>query len=127
MKKAKKVDTISTFMGADTQFDGTLSFEGAIRFDGKIKGQIVSAAGTAIVGEKAVVEADISVGVAIIKGVVSGRVEARERIEVHPPGRISGDLQAPIIAIHPGVSFNGNCRMPGAAGKTAAGGGDKPL
>ena len=127
MKKAKKVDTISTFMGADTSFEGTLAFEGAIRLDGKVKGQIVSAAGTAIVGEKAVVEADINVGVAIIKGEVSGRVEARERIEVHPPGRVTADLEAPIIMIQPGVNFNGNCRMPGQSRKVSAAVADKSV
>ena len=111
MKKGKKHDSISTFLGSDASIDGTVEFRGAIRLDGNVKGKIKSNGGTLIVGEKAVVEAKIAVGVAIIMGEVQGTIDAQDRIEIYPPGRVIGDIQAPVITVDEGGIFNGNCIM----------------
>jgi len=110
-KKDKGQDSISTFLGQDASVNGTLAFHGTIRIDGKIEGKLTSDGGTVIVGEKAVVSADLEVGTAIVMGEVSGTISAAERIELYPPGRISGDVQSPVIAIEEGGVFNGNCVM----------------
>ena len=110
-KKVKKPDSISTFLGPDASVEGTLEFKGTIRLDGSVKGKIRSSDGTVIVGEKAMVNADIAVGIAIVMGEVAGTIDASDRIEVYPPGRIIGDIQAPIISIEEGGKFNGNCAM----------------
>ena len=111
MKKSKKVNSVSTFLGSDGIIEGTIEFKKTIRLDGKVKGKILSNSGTVIVGEKAVIQADINVDVVIIMGKVNGTIDARERIEVYPPGRIVGDIQAPTVLIESGVVFNGNCSM----------------
>jgi len=111
MKKEKNTDRISTFIGADASFDGDIEFKGTIRVDGRVKGNISSSGGTVVVGEKGVVNAEISVNVAVVMGEVNGSIEAKERIEVYPPGRLSGDIQSPIVSIEPGGIFNGNCVM----------------
>lgn len=114
MKKERKVDSISTFLGHDASIEGKINFKGTIRLDGNLQGSITSKeGGTIIVGEKAVVNADIRVGMAIIMGEVNGTVIAGERLEVYPPGRIIGDIQAPVISIEAGGKFNGNCTMKG--------------
>ena len=111
MKKDKNTDRISTFIGADASIDGTIEFKGTIRVDGQVKGKIVSSGGTVVVGEKAVVDAELHVNVAVVMGEVKGKIEAKERIEVYPPGRVGGDIQAPVISIEPGGIFNGSCVM----------------
>ena len=111
MKKDKNVDTVSTFLGGETGIEGTLAFKGAIRLDGKVDGKILSQDGTAIIGEKARINAEISVAVAIVKGEVNGCIEASQRIEAYPPAKIVGDIKAPVIAIESGVMFEGNCNM----------------
>jgi len=111
MKKEKKIDAVSTFLGNDAVFDGNINFKGTIRLDGKIKGQIVSDGGTVIIGDKATVEAEIAVETVIIKGSVNGKIQAKDRIEAYPPARIVGELQAPTISIDSGVVFNGSCSM----------------
>lgn len=111
MKKEKKIDAVSTFLGHDAVFDGTIDFKGTVRLDGKVKGKIVSDDGTVIIGDKASVEAEIDVETVIIKGNVNGRIQAKDRIEAYPPARIVGELQAPIISIDSGVVFNGSCSM----------------
>ena len=98
-------------MGSDGIIEGTIEFKKTIRLDGNVKGKIISNSGTVIIGEKAVVEADINVDVVIIMGSVNGTIDARERIEVYPPGRIVGDIQAPTVLIESGVVFNGTCAM----------------
>lgn len=110
-KKTKSPDSISTFLGPGASVDGTLEFQGTIRLDGKVTGNIKSNEGTLIVGEKAFVDARVEVGIAVIMGEVKGTVDASERIEVYPPGRVIGDIQAPVISIDEGGMFNGNCVM----------------
>ena len=79
--------------------------------DGIVHGKISSNGGTLIVGEKASIDADISVGVAIVMGEVNGTIDAKDRIEVYPPGRVGGDIQAPVVSIEPGGILNGSCAM----------------
>jgi cytoskeletal protein CcmA (bactofilin family) len=118
MKKVKKIDAVSTFLGHETVFDGTIEFKGTVRLDGKVKGKIVSKDGTVIIGDKATVEAEIAVETVIIKGSVTDKVQAKNRIEAYPPARIVGELQAPTISIDSGVVFNGSCSMESHKAKT---------
>jgi len=111
MKKTKKSNSISTFFGFGSRIEGTIEFQDTMRLDGNVIGKICSNGGTVIVGEQAVVEAEIIVGVAIVKGKVNGIIEASERIEIYPPGRVVGDIHSPVVLIEPGVVFNGNCVM----------------
>ena len=111
MKKEKNIASISTFLGSDSSVEGTIEFKGTIRLDGRVKGKISSNGGTLIVGEEALIHADIIAGTIIVMGQVSGTISATERLEVYPPGRVNGDVQAAIISIEPGGILNGNCSM----------------
>ena len=111
MKKRETADHISTLLGMGTSIEGTLAFKDTIRLDGAVNGTIISENGVLIIGERAMVEAQIRVGSAIVKGTVNGHIQAAERIEVYAPAKINGDLQAPVISIETGVQFNGNCSM----------------
>lgn len=117
LKASEESATILTLLGRDTVIEGNLLFKETIRVDGRIKGKLTSAEGTVIIGEHAVLDADIQVGVAIIRGRINGRVEASQRIEVHAPAQIDGDIVAPSVAIDSGVVFNGNCIMPQSSPK----------
>ena len=113
MKKRKRNEAVSTYLGAGVSIEGTISFTDTIRLDGNVRGKIVSDSGTIIIGEKAVIYADVSADVVIIMGKIHGTVEARERIEAYPPGYVSGDIKAPVISVEPGVIFDGNVMMKG--------------
>jgi cytoskeletal protein CcmA (bactofilin family) len=116
MKKDKNIGSISTFLGADSRIEGTVEFKGTIRLDGRVKGRILSSGGTLIVGEKAVIHADIRVDSIIVMGAVTGTIDAQKRVEVYPPGRVDGDIEAGVISIEPGGVFSGNCRMKAKTG-----------
>lgn len=111
MKKKEQTDHISTLLGVGTTIEGSLAFKDTIRLDGAVNGKIFSEKGTLIIGERAVVEAQIRVGAAVIKGTVHGHIQASDRIDVYPPAKITGDIQAPVVSIETGVYFNGNCCM----------------
>jgi cytoskeletal protein CcmA (bactofilin family) len=107
MKKAEKV---ITFLGKDTTFEGKLKFEGTIRIDGHVKGEILSN-GNLIVGEEGMIEADIHVSYIAISGECRGNITADQRVDIHAPGKVFGNIQAPVVVIDEGVIFEGNTRM----------------
>ena len=110
MKKSTKKG-IETFLGLETSLEGRLSFEGTVRIDGHFTGSIEGNEGVMVVGEKAVIDADILVHTAVVYGEVSGNIRATNRIELHQPARVFGDLSSPMVIIDAGVVFHGNCSM----------------
>ena len=111
MGKEEKQSSVSTLLGSDANMVGTIEFRDTIRLDGNVKGKIFGNDGTVVIGEKAVVDAEIVVETAIIMGEVNGTIDAKKRIEVYPPARVVGDIQAPTVLIESGVMFDGNCTM----------------
>jgi len=109
MLRRKKKKEIDTFLGPQTQIQGTISFEGGMRIEGKFEGDVISKSGDIIVGPQAIIKGDLKVGSALVMGEVKGCIEAETRIEIHPPGKMIGDIRAPFILIDPGVVFNGQC------------------
>jgi cytoskeletal protein CcmA (bactofilin family) len=106
----KNRDQINAFLGRDTEFEGKLSFKGAVRIDGRFTGEIHTE-GTLIAGESAVIKSDIQVSHMIISGEIRGNIIADNRIEIHAPGKVFGNIQAPVVVIDAGVIFEGTCRM----------------
>ncbi len=107
---AKVKNQINAFLGKDTEFEGKLSFTGAVRIDGHFKGEIFTE-GTLIVGETAVIHSDIEASFIIISGEVRGNISAGKKIDIHAPGKVFGNIQAPTVTIEEGVIFEGNCQM----------------
>jgi cytoskeletal protein CcmA (bactofilin family) len=105
---------ITALLGRGTEFDGKLEFEGRVRVDGTFKGEIRSD-DTLVIGEGAVVTAEIEVATVIVKGgIVHGNIRARTSIELYAPGRVIGNLHTPSLFVERGVVFQGACRMDGA-------------
>ena len=98
-------------LGPGTTIEGTVEFESTVRIEGNVIGKIKSTHGKLIVGETATVNGEIMVNVAIIMGRVNGKINAGNRIEAYPPGRIDGDIQSRAVLIEKGVIFNGKCSM----------------
>ncbi len=105
----KKMPRITAFLGKDTAFEGTLTFSGGLRIDGRFKGDI-SADGTLIVGESAVIRGDIRASCVLVSGEIHGNTVAEERIEILTPARIYGDIQSPEIIMDAGAVFEGKCQ-----------------
>lgn len=123
-------DDISGFLAEGTEIKGEIRFRDMLRVDGKVSGKIISE-GELVIGEGGEVEAEISVGTLSVSGRLKGSVQASEKVEIHPKGRVTGDLtlSKPNLVIHEGGVFEGNVDMGEAAQKSsrsmaAAEGGD---
>jgi cytoskeletal protein CcmA (bactofilin family) len=101
---------VTAFLGRDTNFEGKLSFNGSVRLDGRFKGQVKSD-GTLIAGETAVIEAEVEASHIIVSGEIHGDMCARDRIEIHAPAKVFGNVSAPVVIIDEGVLFEGCCQM----------------
>lgn len=110
--KALKVvdDDTLTILDKDAQFEGKLTFEDKVQINGKFTGEVFSD-GTLIIGEGADVDAKIEVGTVIIQGNVTGNIQAKQRIEMHPPAVVKGEISSPGLVVTEGAIFEGNCRM----------------
>lgn len=101
---------ISGLLEKGCEFEGKLTFEGTVRINGKFTGEIFSD-GTLIIGEGALVDGKVDVGNVIIHGEVAGTIKAHERIEMHTPAVVDGDITAQTLVIDEGVVFEGSCSM----------------
>ena len=105
---------LNALLGRGSEFDGKLSFEGTVRIDGRFTGTIVTS-DTLVIGEGAQVNAEISCGTIIVHGAITGNVKASVAVELHPPARVTGNIETPALLVQKGVVLNGQCKMEPAA------------
>ena len=103
-------------LGQGSRIEGRLSFDASVRIDGQVDGE-VAAKETVLIGESAVVSAQIQASTVIILGRVNGDVTARKRVELRAPARLIGNLNTPGLVIHEGVTFEGHCNMAASEGR----------
>ena len=107
----KKYDEqIKAYMGKDTVFKGSLTFDGTVRIDGKFEGKVITE-DTLIVGETGHMVAEISAGTVICMGRVEGTVIASKKIEIHSSSKVIGNVQSPALYIELGGVMDGTCHM----------------
>jgi cytoskeletal protein CcmA (bactofilin family) len=103
---------LNALLGRGSEFDGKLTFEGTVRIDGKFNGSI-STKDVLVVGEGAVVSAEIDCGTIIVHGQIVGNIRARVGVELHSPARVKGNIETPTLMIEKGVAFDGQTKMEG--------------
>jgi cytoskeletal protein CcmA (bactofilin family) len=112
-KNMKKDDAqIKAYMGKDTVFNGSLSFDGTVRIDGKFEGQIHTD-DTLIVGETGHIVAEISAGTIVCMGRIEGTLMALKKVAIHANSRVVGNIKSPALYIELGGVFDGSCDMTG--------------
>lgn len=107
-------EDLNGFLDTGCEFLGELRFRNTFRIDGLLKGKVVSD-NTLIVGESGQVDAEIDCGTVSIRGTVSGRVHARDKIELLAGSNVTATLVAPRLLIEEGAFFQGDCDMASAA------------
>ncbi|MDR2574190.1 MAG: polymer-forming cytoskeletal protein [Desulfovibrio sp.] len=106
------------FLGADTVYEGKLSFKGTVRVEGRFTGEIISD-GTLNVGKDACVDGVLQVGELLLSGRFNGEVTAKRRVVVYPTGILEGVVQSPALLTEEGGIIEGQVRMK-TSGKNAA-------
>jgi len=104
------MDNIVGLLGKGTDFEGKLAFEGTLRIDGKFKGEIITK-GVLVIGEGAVVNAEVEADTIIVRGDVHGNLKAKKKIEIKDNGKLYGNINTPSLIIDEGVIFEGTCQM----------------
>ena len=113
-------EAVQAHLGKGSHVEGKLTFEGSVKIDGTVDGEI-AAQDAVIIGDGAVINAQIQAEAIIIKGKVTGDIVARKRVELCAPGKLVGNITTPSLVIHEGVVFEGHCSMGAAEAKL-----DKP-
>jgi cytoskeletal protein CcmA (bactofilin family) len=102
---------INALLGAGTEYEGKLVFQGRVRVDGRFVGEI-HGTDVLILGATADVTASVDVGALIVLGgTLRGDVVARRLVELHAPGVVHGDIRTPQLFIDKGATFTGQCSM----------------
>ena len=93
-----------------SKITGKVVFEGAARIEGEVDGEI-NAKDSLVIGESAVITAQIRAASVSVAGKVSGDIVATQRIEIRPNAKVSGNITAPVLVVHEGAQFEGHCSM----------------
>jgi len=105
-----KEQQIAAFFDQGTNLTGELQFSGVVRIDGNFHGSI-NGGEALIVGNNAVIHADIRVREIEIHGQVFGNINVGTRAEIRSTGSFRGDLHTPLLVIHPGGILDGHSHM----------------
>ncbi len=98
------------YLDRGSKITGKISFEGPARIDGEVDGEI-NAKDSLVIGESAVVTAQIRATSVSVAGKVSGDIVATQRIEIRPSAKVSGNITAPVLSVQEGAQFEGHCSM----------------
>jgi cytoskeletal protein CcmA (bactofilin family) len=109
-KQLLHTDEIIAFLGRGAEFKGIIRYEGTVCIDGRVEGEIITK-GTLVVGESAVIHAEISAGTLVSGGKITGNVTASEKVQLLAPTVLTGAVKTPLLIIEEGVRFNGSCEM----------------
>ncbi len=106
----KGIERISTTLGRETVFKGTMKFSESLKIDGNFEGDIESS-GFLYIEEGAMIKADIKVRAVVVGGIVHGNITASEKLEMLSTGQVYGNIRTAKLRIADGVVFDGKCEM----------------
>jgi len=105
-----QLSQVGGYIGQGTKVNGKFHFEGTTTIEGEVSGEILVHGGL-IVGEHATIEGKIVATTVLVRGKVSGDIQAEKRIEIQPPGVLLGDITTQNLVIGDGAIFEGNSFM----------------
>jgi cytoskeletal protein CcmA (bactofilin family) len=111
-KDTTRLTDIVGLLGKGTTFDGKLIFEGTVRIDGIFSGEIATK-GLLVIGDEAIVRAQVKAEKIIIRGEMHGNIHATKVVEIRGTGKVCGDIRTPSLIVEEGVLFEGTCTMAG--------------
>jgi cytoskeletal protein CcmA (bactofilin family) len=102
--------TTKNVLGAEVEIKGTLKFAGELTFEGKLEGE-VQTEGVLNLGDSAVISGNINAQSVVVRGKVTGNINAKEKIELKAKTELFGDLRAAKLVIEEGVTFVGKTEV----------------
>lgn len=100
-----------TLLGSSVTLKGELSGDEDLTIEGQFDGTIDLKDSCLTIGQHGQVKADISARQVIISGKLSGKINARDKVEIHKTGNVVGDLVTMGVAIEEGAYFKGSIEI----------------
>jgi excisionase family DNA binding protein len=99
-------------LDVDASMQGTLIFKDPVnlRINGRFEGTL-NTKGNLMIGEHAVVNADVTGETIMIAGKVNGNVTALKELKLISPASVVGDIRTPLLSVAEGAMLEGNCSM----------------
>jgi len=109
---SSSADRVGVDLGKSVVIKGELSGSEDLTLQGHMEGKISLPEHTLTIGAKADVKADIAAKAVVVVGIVTGRVSAKDRIDIRSTGTITGDIVSPRLVIAEGGTLRGKVEMP---------------
>lgn len=109
-KQTINPNTMDSLIGEGTVYEGKIKSEASIRIEGKFIGDI-ECQGDVTIGEKGVVNSNISAREIIVAGSVHGNVTSKGKLTITSTGKLYGNLSASSFVIEEGGIFQGTSKM----------------
>jgi cytoskeletal protein CcmA (bactofilin family) len=100
----------ASVVGPGSIWNGSLAVDGSLRIHGQVTGEVLVRDAVHIC-EGAEVDAKVRAAVVVVAGYLHGEVEASERLEISPTGRVQADLVTKALVVHDGAVVEGQLRM----------------
>jgi cytoskeletal protein CcmA (bactofilin family) len=100
-----------TLLGSSVVLKGELSADEDLTIEGQFDGSINLKDNCLTIGQHGQVKADINARQVVISGKLSGKVNARDKVEIHKTGNVVGDLITMGVAIEEGAYFKGSIEI----------------
>ena len=99
-------------LDVNAAMQGSLTFSDPVnlRINGKFDGSLTTK-GSLIIGEDALVNAEILGEDIIVAGKVKGKIKAIKGLQLAPTARVDADVEVANITVEGGAIFNGRCKM----------------
>jgi len=109
-KSVNNIDEMGIIIGRDTVLKGNINTKGTIHIDGQFEGEI-NTTGDIIMGDNAMITAQVIANNAMIAGTLYGNVFVTEKLELMPSARMYGDIKVGTLTIREGAILKGSCEM----------------
>ena len=100
-----------TVLGQTVVLKGEISADEDLLIEGQFEGTISLEQHCVTVGANGQVKAEIRARQAVILGTLTGKVAAREKVEIRRSGHLVGDLTTGAVAIEEGAYFKGSIEI----------------
>lgn len=114
--KANGEDSGQGRISRGVEVSGDVLFADALLVDGKVTGKLISESGSLVIEQTGDIQADIDVGVCVIRGALRGNLKARSRVEIYKTARVQGDIHTPVLLVEEGATLSGSITMGVEAG-----------
>ena len=109
-RKQRKDRGVETIVGANTEINGDVNFEGWCHVDGTVNGNVTAdpdSESQLSISEDANVDGGVTVPNVRLNGIVRGDVFASQRVELGPTARVIGNVYYNLIEMAIGAEING--------------------